>query len=127
MRKKISAMIMTLALIMAAFFIGITPASAQQMPGQPEVEVRDVSNSEVEQVAGAYVEISAIQESYQQRLSNVQDPQEAQKLQQQANEEMTEVVENSGISVDQYNEIMLMAQMDEDIRFRILEEIEEMQ
>ncbi|ADU65140.1 hypothetical protein Selin_0384 [Desulfurispirillum indicum S5] len=116
----------TIAFAFALVFSVTSIASAQQAPHQ-QVEMRDVSSQEIRQVSEAYVEISAIQQEYQAKLGNVQDPEEAQRLQQQANEEMTQVVLDSGMEVDAYNEIMLMAQMNEELRGRILEKIEQLQ
>ncbi|UCZ57043.1 DUF4168 domain-containing protein [Desulfurispirillum indicum] len=115
-----------IAFAFALVFSVTSIASAQQAPHQ-QVEMRDVSSQEIRQVSEAYVEISAIQQEYQAKLGNVQDPEEAQRLQQQANEEMTQVVLDSGMEVDAYNEIMLMAQMNEELRDRILEKIEQLQ
>lgn len=115
-----------IAFAFALVFSVTSIASAQQAPHQ-QVEMRDVSSQEIRQVSEAYVEISAIQQEYQAKLGNVQDPEEAQRLQQQANEEMTQVVVDSGMEVDAYNEIMLMAQMNEELRDRILEKVGQLQ
>lgn len=53
---------------------------------------------------------------------------EAQQLQQRANEEVVEVIrEQEGITVEEYSQIVNLAQSDEQVRERLLKEIQKIQ
>lgn len=53
---------------------------------------------------------------------------EAQQLQQRANEEVVEVIrEQEGVTVEEYSQIVNLAQSDEQVRERLLKEIQKIQ
>ncbi len=68
---------------------------------------------------GAYVEIKDIQQKYTEKLENVNDEGEARELQQQAQAEMVEIVENNDMSVHEYNEVVGAISSDPDLRMEI--------
>lgn len=88
---------------------------AQQAPA-PEV---DVSDEQLQQFVDAQGAISGIQQDFAGRLEGVEDPEEAQKLQGEANEAMVEAVEAAGLSVDQFNEIAMAIQGNPELQQRL--------
>ncbi len=97
----------------------------QEMMQQPETEIQ-VTDSELDKVARAYSEISEIREEFQMSLTGVEDPEAAQKMQEQAGKAMVEAVENSGLDVQTYNDVMQAAQYDEELREKLLSRLEQM-
>ncbi|MCA1743276.1 MAG: DUF4168 domain-containing protein [Desulfonatronovibrio sp.] len=96
----------------------------QDMMQQP-AEPIEVSDADLDKAANAYMEITEIRESFQETLAGVSDPEKAQELQEEAGEAMVEAVENSGLDVQAYNEIMEAAQVDEDLRNKLLARLEQ--
>lgn len=94
----------------------------QQSPGALEV-----SEAELDRVASAYIEISRIREDFQESLAEVTDPEEAQLMQEQAGEAMVEAVQDNGLDVQKYNQVMEAAQVDEELREKLLSRLEQMQ
>jgi hypothetical protein len=94
----------------------------QQSPGDLEV-----SDAELDRVASAYIEISRIREDFQESLAEVTDPEEAQLMQEQAGEAMVEAVQDNGLDVQKYNQVMEAAQVDEQLREKLLTRLEQMQ
>jgi len=94
----------------------------QQAPAEPDPI--EVSDAQLDQFVAAQESIVGIQEDFSQRLEGVDDPEEAYELQVEANEEMTAAVEDSGLSVEEYNEIAMAIQTDEELRDRLSEKVE---
>jgi len=92
---------------------------------QPETEIQ-VSDSELDKVAQAYKEISVIREDFEMSLAGVEDPEAAQKMQEQAGNAMVEAVQNTGLDVQTYKEVMQAAQHDEELREKLLSRLEQM-
>ncbi|WP_045212950.1 DUF4168 domain-containing protein [Desulfonatronovibrio magnus] len=120
----------------AALFLTAGYVSAQEyqqegyqqegMMQQPGAQI-NVSEADLDKAAGAYVEITEIRENFQESLAGITDPEQAQELQEQAGEAMVEAVQNNGLDVQQYNEIMEAAQADEELRNKLLGKLEAMQ
>ena len=111
-----------------------TPPEGQQEQQQQQdpweeqqAEPADFSDQEVDKAASAYVDIIDIREQYQQQLAEVDDPEAAQDIQMEANEKITEAVEDNGIDVETYNDIITAAQTDEGLMNELLEKIDTMQ
>jgi len=98
----------------------------QQMMQQPAAEVQ-VSDADLEKVATAYQDIHAIRVELQDSLAGVTDPKSAQKLQEQASADMVEAVQENGLDVQTYNQIMEAAQTNEDIREKLSAKLQKMQ
>ena len=101
----------------------------QQDPWEQEEQAvpADFDDEEVDRAASAYVDIIDIREDYQERLAEVDDPEVAQQIQMEANEEITEAVEDNGIDVETYNDIITAAQADEELMNDLLNKIDRLQ
>lgn len=111
-----------LALLAAAgllFAAGTATAQGQapapgQAPGQaPSIEVSD---QDVENFADAYVAVQTINQQYTEKLQNVEEAEKATALQQEARDKMQQAVEDSGLTISDYQEIAQAAGQDEELR-----------
>lgn len=91
------------------------PGSGGQPPGA-QGSGQKVDPATVEKFATANQEISTIRRDFSEQLQSVEDRDKAQRLQQQAQEQMVEAVEEAGLSVSKYNE--LANRMNSDPAFR---------
>jgi len=98
----------------------------QEMMQQPAGSV-EVTEAELDKVVDAYTRIAEIREDFQESLAEVADPEQAQLLQEEAGEAMVEAVQESGLDVQKYNEVMQAAQVDEELREKLLSRLEQMQ
>ncbi len=107
---------------------GSPEGQQQQDPWeQQQTEPADFSDQDIDNAASAYVDIIDIREQYQQQLAEVDDPEAAQEIQMEANEKITEAVEDNNIDVETYNDIITAAQTDEGLMNELLEKIDAMQ
>lgn len=96
----------------------------QAAPGaQPQAEQIDVSDDEVEGFVDAYMAVQGVNQEYTQKLQEVEDPEKATELQQEAQGEMQSAVDESGLSIEKYQQIANQAGQDEELRGKIEEEL----
>lgn len=98
---------------------------SQQPPGtgmhEPGAAHRTgVTEDTLEKFADAFSEIAEIRETFTGRLESAASNEEAQALQQQAQQEMVEAVEKNGLSVAEYNMVVAMMEQDPHLRERII-------
>lgn len=88
-----------------------------QQGGQAAANVDEAS---LNKFKDAFAEVNGIRESFAGKLENVEDPQKAQKLQQQAQEDMVSAVEDAGLSVQEYNQIFAAVQQNPELQQKVL-------
>jgi len=105
-------------LLLMAFPAMAQQGSPYQQQRQPDAYTpqAEISDEEMEQAATAYVEIAKIREDFQERLRQAESQEKVQKLQLEANKEMAEVVEDEGLTIQKYNEIIEAVQSDPEMR-----------
>lgn len=110
--------VLTAACFSTALLFGAT-ASAQDYQMQQQPAQVEVSDQQLQQFAEAQIQISEIQRDFSARLQDVDDAERAHELQVQANEEMTEAVEDAGLDVQSFNEIAMAIQNDPELQQRL--------
>lgn len=119
-RMAAAARKLPLAICLAALLTGglmaygvtaVAQQSQQQQPAQTDFD-RDT----LESFAAAAVEVSQIQEEYSQRLDNVSEREQANALQQEANQEMLQAIQANGIDVETYNAVARATRHDQEVR-----------
>ncbi|SEG72014.1 DUF4168 domain-containing protein [Marinobacterium lutimaris] len=83
---------------------------------QPQVEVDDAT---VAKFADAYGEVVALQNDFSTRLQNIEEPTEAQALQEEVQSEMINVVREKGFSVQEYNAIAQRVSQDPELQAQL--------
>lgn len=89
----------------------------QQQGGQAAANVDDTS---LNKFKDAFAQVNSIRESFAGKLENVEDPKKAQKLQQQAQQNMVSAVEDAGLSVQEYNQIFAAVQQSPELQKKVL-------
>ncbi len=109
--------------VLGAVALATAPAFAQnsqqsQMPSAaPKAE--SISESELEDFAEARADVLEVQQSYQGKMQQAQDPSAQAEMRQQANQEMAAAVEDSGLSINEFNQINRAAQSNPQIAQKI--------
>ncbi|MEX1032251.1 MAG: DUF4168 domain-containing protein [Cellvibrionaceae bacterium] len=120
--SKMKSILVLFGLTLVAF-----GAHAQQQPAPPPEPGFDSTPSEpvddqtVEQFAAAYSSVQSIQEEFTERLQEADDREQAQSLQQEAQQQMLSTVEENGLSVQQYNEMIARMDQDPELRQRVFD------
>ncbi|MCC5858784.1 MAG: DUF4168 domain-containing protein [Ectothiorhodospiraceae bacterium] len=98
----------------------------QQQPGaMTEQQAPDFDRQELEQFADAYVKVGEIHTEYSQRLQEVDSTEDAQTLQQEANDEMVQAIRDTGLEVQDYSAIAAALERDPEMRQEVVGMIEQ--
>ncbi len=109
--------------LMGALLLAGSPAAAQQESPQDA----EISDAQLDHAAQAYMEIAKIGESFREEIQTAADEDERYQLQQQANKEMTEAVQDKGLEVQEYNEIIQGVQNDDETMKKFMAKLQELQ
>jgi ribosomal protein L20 len=128
-----SALSFALALAAAVVF---GAAQAQQPPQQrpmdrqatePMKPQTQVDDREIQAYAAAANEVRQLKQKWIPRFQQAEkeSPQAAAQVEEEAYTEMVGAVEKKGLSVDRYNEIYELAQVDPDVQRKVIEQLEQ--
>ena len=96
---------------------------AQSSPPGPSTSAPDLSDQKLSAVATALERVASLQQDYRQRIAEAEAPAEKDRLVEEANNELTKAVTDQGLSVEEYESILGVAQDNPEIRNKILQRI----
>jgi Domain of unknown function (DUF4168) len=109
----------------AMLLLGSPHAIAQGQPqGQPQAQPMtppDFSQQQIEAFVDAATEVQRVQTDLDTKAQAAQNPEEVAKLQQQAQQDASQAVEASGLTVDEYAAIAQAANQDPDLYAQIVD------
>ncbi|MFP4328986.1 MAG: DUF4168 domain-containing protein [Paracoccaceae bacterium] len=112
----------TVAAALAAGFLAA--AMPTVLPAQDQPAQTEVSENELDAFIVAYENVSEVGTQYDERLRAAEDEAAQQEVLQEAEAAMVEVIEETpGIDLDRYVEILDLAQTDQELNARIMEEL----
>lgn len=91
----------------------------QQGMGQPEQQQADFSDEELSQFVDLQDKIGDVRDDYVSRIEGADSEDEARELQQEAQTEMVQVIEEAGMDVQEYNAIAVAYNSDPSIQERV--------
>jgi hypothetical protein len=113
-----------IAISVAAALSSATIASAQNNPPSrsatpAEQKTTQTDGDTVKTFAVTLAAVKDVQTSYIEKIQNAKEPDVAAMLQREAQSEMIRVVQNNGLSVEQYNLLARQMQTDPDFRQQV--------
>jgi hypothetical protein len=117
-----------MAAVAASALMAAVPAVAQQTSGNTAVQQTPdtaaqgspVSDVMVHRVGKAIRNVSMIRQQYTQRAQASKSPQAQQELNSEAQRDMAKAVSDQGLTLQQYDQVIHMAQADQTLRQRLL-------
>lgn len=103
------------------------PQEQQSPQAQQETRVDDMTREELETVAAAFLDVNDLQSEYQARLGQAATQEEAQAIQQEANEEILAVLDDHGVSVEDYSAVVNATQENTAFRERFTQALDRVQ
>ena len=112
------------ALTMTALLVASGAAFAQGGAGDPAAAPPppanlDVDDATVSEFADAFLSVQEISEDLTEKLSEAPSAEAAQTMQREAQDKMAQSVEESGISVEEYNDIAVGMRQDPELAERV--------
>lgn len=99
-------------------------AEAYEQEPEGMAEQQDFDQDTLEQFADAYVDVGEIHDRYSEELQGAESTDDAQQLQQEANDEMVEAIQEHGLEVQEYSAIAAALERDPDMREEVVGMIE---
>lgn len=116
---------LTLGVAAAMLLLAAPHAMAQEQPQaqQPQqpMTAPDFSQQKIEAFVDAATEVQRVQTELDTKAQEAQNPEEVAQLQQEAQQEASQAVEDSGLSVDEYAAIAQAANEDPDLYAMIVD------
>jgi|HubBroStandDraft_1064217.scaffolds.fasta_scaffold10395_3 hypothetical protein len=112
------------ALLCTSWAISAHPAAAQQQPStqqEPPATLSpapNISGQQLDKAAAAIKNLEGLRSAYTQKLEGAK-PEEQDKIASEASAAMKKAVTDQGLSVDEYNSIVRLAQNDPSVRAQI--------
>ena len=101
------------------------PANAQNPSPSPAPEqsapVPNLSDQKLDAAAAALGQVASLLRDYQQRLLAATEPADKQRIAQEGNGALKKAVEDQGLTIEEYNSIIVVAQNDPEVRNKILQ------
>ena len=120
-RQTLPAVLLALALGTAGSAVAQEQQGGQGQPGEyapPQEQGGEVSDEKLGQFMVAMASVQDVQEEYAGQIQSTSDGEKAQELRQEAQSKMISAVEDSGLSVPQYNMIAERMRTDPDLAER---------
>ncbi len=90
-------------------------------------EDRQFSDEEVISFAGAYIEVTAVQQKYQHRMQDAEDEQQLQQLSDESAIKAEEAMGEHGLTPAEYNAIVVRMPDDDELRGRVQQAIHDIE
>jgi hypothetical protein len=101
------------------------PAMAQTQPpagSQQAAPAAKISDQKLDAAAKAMQSVTTVRESYQQKIAAAA-PSDKQRLANEGNDALKKAVTDQGLSLDEYNHILTVAQNDPTVRAKLLQRL----
>lgn len=120
-KYKLAAIAASIGMMSTAGLITIASAQSSQTSAQAAEQQASVSDAQLREYAEARAAVEQIHTKYQGLVADVTSEEQMQQLQAQANEEMVAAVQNTDLSVEQYNHIAQLIQTNQAVLDRFME------
>ena len=115
-------------MVLSAGWLMAQPAVAQTRPATPDAPGtaapdRTVSDQKLDQAAAAIQQVTTIRKDYSGKLSGA-SPDEQDKIAEEAHAAMQKAVTDHGLSVEEYNSIVQLAQNNPSVRDQLMKRLD---
>jgi Domain of unknown function (DUF4168) len=111
------------AVLTGVWLAPVPAANAQaQLPPASSDQTPNISDQKLDAAAAALKQVASIKENYQQRIETAA-PSDKDRIATEANNALVTAVTDHGLSVEEYNAILVVAQNDPGVREKILQRI----
>jgi hypothetical protein len=117
------------AAFVAAWLVPVSAAHAQaQSPSQSPSSgmsqpAPDLSDQKLDATAAAVQHVTVLRKGYEQRMATAAAPADKQRLAGEDNNALAKAITDQGLSVEEYNSILRVAQNDPSVRAKILQRL----
>lgn len=110
------------ALMGVGVLLAAPAASAQGGPAQPPTASPQISDQKLDATAAAMQQVTQLQRRYQAKIQTAA-PADKERLASEGNAALQKAVTDHGLSVQEYNSILTVAQNDANVRAKLLQRL----
>jgi hypothetical protein len=103
-----------------AVSISAAPAQTEQSTPAPSQQAPNIPEQKLDAIAAALDQVISVRENYEQRLQKAPAA-EAEKIADEAKGALVKAVTDQGLSVEEYNSILVVAQNNPEVRKQIVQ------
>lgn len=125
--KRSTHAFLSAALLAAGIASGTAMAQSATQPAPAPAQVQPIaspSDAQLDKFANASQKVATVANEYQPRFDSAQDDASRQKILQEADQKMVQVVRADGLTVEEFNGIGQAVQQDPQLRERVMEKID---
>ena len=113
---------LTAVVLTVAWTVSISAASAQteQSTPAPSQQAPNIPDQKLDAIAAALEQVVTVRENYEQQLKKA-PPSEAERIANEAKGALVKAVTDQGLSVEEYNSILVVAQNNPEVRKQIVQ------
>lgn len=111
-------------LLAGAGLADVRAQETQQPPMQPQMPA-ELSQEQIETFADAALEVQRVQREFDSQVQSAENPEQIEQLQQQAQDQARQAIEQKGLSVDEYTAILQAANEDPQLYAMIVETMQQ--
>jgi hypothetical protein len=112
------------ALIVAVLPVPLSTSQAQSQPPAHSNPSQNIPDQKLDKAAAVLRQISSIKLSYHQQLNEAPTPTAKANLAKEADDQITKAITKAGLSPQEYDAIIEVAQNDPDVRQKLLRRID---
>jgi hypothetical protein len=110
------------AALSAAWLLAVPVAEAQTQPAPPTMTEPTITDQKLDAAAAALERVVDLQKTYKEQLATAK-PSEKERVVDEANDALEKAITEQGLSLDEYSEIMEVAQADPEVREKLLQRV----
>ncbi|MBV8653298.1 MAG: DUF4168 domain-containing protein [Alphaproteobacteria bacterium] len=119
---RLSTELFAIVALTAASLLTLSAADAQTPSPTSPAPTASISDQKLDAAAAAIDQVTTIRQSYQQKLSTAA-PADQQRIAGEATDQMKKAVTDQGLSVEEYNSILQVAQNNPGVRQKLLQRL----
>jgi hypothetical protein len=110
------------AMVAVTCLVSIPAANGQAQSPTPSEQTPNVSDQKLDQMTAAMKQVASVKQDYQQRIATAA-PADRERIADEASGALEKAVTDHGLSVEEFNTIIVVAQNDPDVREKILQRL----
>jgi len=124
MTMKPIVRLLAATILAAGWYSAMPTANAQQPAPQIAAPAPSISDQKLDAAAAALEQVATIQQTYRQRFAQASTPSDQDRVVAEAHDALTKAVQDQGLSVEEYNSIIEIAQNDPEVRGKVLQRVQ---
>jgi hypothetical protein len=118
MRARLSAVVLSALLAVSSAAMAQQPSPST---GDQSKKTQNISEDKLNAAAAALAAVSQVHQDYQKRITAAASPDDKKRMVEEANKALEKAITDKGLSIDEYNAIVDVAQNDPEFKAKLIQ------